>query len=417
MPLGFLRSVDVGGDGLRADRRGRGILARTHGGVERERHVFAQAILVVGVVPDLLRLDAAGLGHMHVGDREGARGRALDVRRVLVLVSAGEGLAGDGVDDLLAVVDGGQLVVEGVGPAILRVQRDGRRCAGGSARAEDLSVGAVLVGGLDLDLDRARAEAVLVVAVVPDLGDSKVLVAGRVCIGDGKLARVFAGIVLAERDPIAIRRRVSGHRRFLDGVLDLHGRAVVIPVHGQAGPGNGAAVFGRDGLLGPVAAHEHAVGEEVDRGCRTEAGSVIAVVPGLGDGNAARRGHVLVGDGQGRLRVLGELHAFGVRRCVASDRRLAHGIGDLLAAVVKRQLGEGLVDPGVFVDAAVERNALGVRRGRAGAEHVGGAVGRSGRDGEGHAIRAHAVLVAVVVPQLDQHDVAGLLRVVVGKGY
>ena len=411
MPFGFLRSVDIGGDGLRANRRGRGRSARAHGGVERECHVFAQAVLVIGVIPDLLRLDAAGLRGVDIGNREGAHVRALDVGCVLGLVATGEGLARDGVDDLLAVVDGGQLVGEGVAPVVALVQRDGRGGARAGARAEDLGVGAVIgVGGLEANRERGRAEAVLVIAVGPDLGDGQVLVAGRVFIGDRELARVFARGGLVERDCVAaVRRGVAGHRRFLDGVDNLHRGAVVIPVHGQAGPGDGAAVYGRDGLLGILAAHEHAVGEEVGRGFRAQAGGVAIVVPSLGDGDAARRGRMLVGDGQDRLRVLGELHAFGVRRGIAIDCGLAHGIGDLLATIVKRQLGEGLVNPRVLACAASKRDVLGVRRGSAGAKHVGrAAVGRLGRDGEGHARRTHTVLVVVIVPELHQHDVAGL---------
>ena len=387
---------------------------------ERQRHgTRARAGGVVVVFPGLRDRDCGGLGHMHVGDRELVGAGALNDPRI----ARRHCLIND-VNNVFAVIDCGKIKTRAcriVGPGIARAGKAHRHGVDGIAACIGEHGGCRAVGKLRRDggRDGLRTDAVLVVRVVPNLGDGKIARSGRVGVGDAQLARIGSGLgrALRERDRCGlVGRGIACDRGLLDGV----GNRGAVLVHGQAGPGDGAAICRVDRAR-LNAAHERAIGKEVDRGLCAEARRVIVVVPGLGHGDRARLGRVGVRDGEHLGAAAGKRD--GIRRGahLVASRNVALGladrVGDELLVKVERQAREAVVRPGRCRGIARQRDGRDVR-GR-GAVHedvgLGCAVIRGGRNGKLYAPRALAVLVGCVVPDLDQLEVAGLLLIPVRK--
>ena len=189
-------------DGLVLALDGRGF-AVAHLLGQVQRHGRPQAVLVVGIVPDLLGIDVRGLGLVHVGHRVARRGGARDRGGI-----AGDGVLGHAVDDLGALFILRQ-VLPGHGQRVARgALGDGLVLSGQDRRlAAAHLLGQVQRHGL--------AQAVLVVGVVPDLGGRNV---GHLCVGDGDGA--LAVVLVGHRvlDTLQVDALVQRVRILLDGI-------------------------------------------------------------------------------------------------------------------------------------------------------------------------------------------------------
>ena len=165
-----------------------------------------------GIVPDLGGRDRAGLGRVAVRDREAVRGVARGLGGVAV-----DGILADSVVNRLLVLVSGQVAPRP------------REAVGLGLGAGDADRGAVDLGrGCANCLVEAQghvaAQVVLVVRVVPDLGDGN--------LGDGRRARVGDGEAVGgvTRD----HARVAGQSLFGHAVGDC----LAVVVNGQVIPGN-----------------------------------------------------------------------------------------------------------------------------------------------------------------------------------
>ena len=241
-------------------------------------------------------------------------------------------------------------------------------------------VGHSFTVGVELHSNLFGADAVLVVAVDPLLGDLDFGRVGLVGVGDGQAI-------------LAVPGNVASHRAdFLHSVDDL----LTVSVLGQIGEGVCPLVAGTS-QGSSLALDGHAVSQQLHSNLfRTDTVLVVAINPLLGHGDLRFLGLMGVGDGQ---RVL------AVRSGVADHLAdLLHRVGDLGlgASHVLGQVGEGV---GPLV---------------AGAGQGGNPVSHS------HAVRvelhgdllgADAVLVVAVDPLLGHLDLGGFhLGLGVGEG-
>ena len=280
--LGLVERVGAGGQGDlvglvgRGPGDGRDVVALD--GLARDRELGAGDL--GGAVGGGHLVDGHVMGDERVGDGEALGGRARDGRGVAV-----HRVLGDGVGDGLAVGVLGE-PVEGRGPAVVGGER--RRLAG---------VGAVRdqVHG-----DRRRAEAVLVLRVVPDLGDADGRGVGGVGVGDGEALGGRA------RDG----RGVAVHRVLGDGVGD----GLAVGVLGEPVEGRGPAVVGgeRRRLAGVGAVRDQVHGDRR----RAEAVLVLRVVPDLGDADGRGVGGIV------------DFYGFGVIFDVERDGLLVGAVYD-----------------------------------------------------------------------------------------
>ena len=255
------------------------------------------AILIVGVVPNL-------------GDRDRGLGNFMGVGDDVAVVSGGVTVNSDffdGVIDGLAVLVDFQ-TAEGSLPAI------------GLGEGSGGDINAV---GQQLHGDRLGADAVLVVVVVPDLGDFDVLLVDIVGVGDHK-----SGV------GAAVGRSVVGEDISLNySVGDLAGTGV----HMHIGPGVGpiVAIVQDDRIaVGLI------VGQKLNcNRVRADTILIISVGPDLGDGNAgAGEGSVYAGNGE----------------CVlhTADIQISRQIGGVVGAffkAVKQRIEDDTVGDGVDV--------------------------------------------------------------------
>ena len=357
---------------------------------------------VVGVVPNLLDVDGGGRDLVVVGEGEGpgvlVAVNLLDVGGVAL----GDLGLFDGVSAGLAVLVGGQ-VTDGGGPVVVCRQRDG---------LDGLLLVRPVERAHDVDGHRRVANAVLVVGVVPDLGDLDrglgLLVGVLKREGPDGVAVAIGGL-----HGVEVRGRVAlGDLGLLDGV----GVVVALGVGlGKAGDGGRPAVAlveleGRDGL-GLVAVGRRLDDVDLD-GLGAQVVGVIGVVPGLVDLDFDGR-HGRVGDGDlGGVGLLVEGHGAGGG--VALDLGLLDliGVAGLGRGVVLHQVvpggspvgggaqGHGVANSlgGAAVGAAVELDLdlggaglAGLPRGvlpLLGDLHVGVGgllgLGVGGREGPGH---------------------------------
>ena len=226
------------------------------------------AVLVARIVPDLGHGNLGLLHLMGVGD-----GQAVDLGGV-----AGDSILGDGVDNGLAVGAVQIQAVELVLPAVLSGQLSGG----------DLHAVAPQVDG-----DGAGTGAVLVIGIVPDLGDLNGGLVNLVGVGQrdlGVLEGGGGGVVLA------------GIQLYNGVDMDL-ALGLVDQIIGLAVPGVAPVVVliqNNRCADGTVALHEL----DSDGG-GTDAVLVVLVVPDLGDGDiSALQGGLDTGNGEGVLLAL-----------------------------------------------------------------------------------------------------------------
>ena len=209
--------------------------------------VGTDAVLVVVVVPDLLDGNGGLLDFVLVGDGQAVDGGGVALGNLGLL---------HGVDDGLAVLVDLE-ALEGVGPV-----GSGQLCGGDHSAV-----------GQQVDGDGAGTDAVLVVLVIPLLGDGDVLAVDLVGVGQSDL-----GVLEGDGGGVIL---VLG--QLLDGVhMDL-ALGLDDQVIGLAVPGVAPAVLGiqDNGLTdGALALHQL----DGDLG-GTDAVLVALVVPDLGDGD------------------------------------------------------------------------------------------------------------------------------------
>ena len=341
---------------------------------------------VVVIDPNLGALDGGEFHLAAVGDHvrffdsasagDLAGGVALD--RVL----------GHGVGDVPAILLGVE-ASEGVGPAVA-VVRDGNTLGGGREllALDDLAVGQQVHG------DALGTEALGVAGVAPDLGH------GDAADRDGTRIDNVSHLEAVDCCLVAL-----GHVLLCHGVGNL--TVGILGGHVLEGVGPLVALAAqRDGA---VRGHLHVVGQQGKRDVlRTRCIGVVVVVPNLGHGDVGgfERIHETRRDlGVGVLAIgnaAGEGDALVARR-----HDLACGPSNLGTVDVARQLGR-----------SVGPNVGGSLAGHGDGQRVLGAFGRVGRaigqNLHGHARRAHAVLVAVVLPELLAGKRYGLGAVAVG---
>ena len=280
--------------------------------VEAHRHgVGTHAGRVVVVGPSLGDRRGRGRGRVGVGDGEAGELAARDDRSS---VACDLGFL-DGVEDSLAFLAGGKAACRGR-PSVVLGERER------ADRRGVLHVGALgLVPDVleDLDLDARRAEAVDVVAVVPDLRDAEAGRARRERVRDDHVLGTGSAV---EREALGgVGRAVARLRLFDDGVDDCVAGGVR---DGQAGPGRGARAgdgLGRDAGACIDAVHH---GVEVEgHARRADALGVVAVVPDLldrqGIGQAGVGNSFIIEGARGVVAAVG--------RGVASRRGLGHPVG------------------------------------------------------------------------------------------
>ena len=335
-----------------------------------------QVILVVSVIPHLHAGNGDGLGVMLVGNGEVTHRGFFQVARITLgnnssRIAIGNSIFLHGIDDSLAVLLNeevlprhSQSVASSVARNVLAANRRG-----------------LVVHGLIEGQRHVGTLAVLVVIVVPHLGGGDGRGGGSMRIGNDEATIDGAN---------HLGRVASRHGSLHHGVRNGRARAVL----GQFLPLVAPAVAGIQrnrlalGLLASHQLHGHAVG--------TDAVAVFAVAPALGDPHVNRIGNPRVGDGE----------AVAIRR--SSDRRIFiaihpsfyHRIGDLLAALIDRQL---LPSHGSLVQFDSLLAHLGL-----------GAVHRLVQ-GHGH-VGALAILVVVVAPHLGGGNIRNFGRVAVGQG-
>ncbi len=261
------------------------------------------AVLVVLVIPRLRSGNLDGLGDGRIGDAI-----AVDLRRVV----AGHLILGNRVDDCGALVAVLRQAGEAPGPAFVL----------GDGLGIDLRAVCEQVHG-----NARRALAVLVVAVVPGLGALDVDGLGGVPVRNGE---AVDGVAF---DRIGRVTLVNAHRILGHGVGDELTALVLIEVRERPAPRRIRAAE-LDVLrvnLGAVLVQAHG-----DRfGALAVAVAVIG--PDLRAGHARLLGGVLVRDGE----AAGSIACNGIGRVAGNVYRLfGHGVGDELAALILRQIGE-----------------------------------------------------------------------------
>ena len=415
VPFGFLRRVNVRRDGLGGVgyRVGAGFFAYLVAAGQRETDNLAGAILVVTIVPDLLDFDAAFLWRVVVVNRNLGGAGALHKSRVLALVATVEGFAAavNIVNNRLAVGGGRQLTVFlELKLPVARTFRDGDLSSGGLgiACAENLGLGAV---------DRLRhkrhhnalgAEAILVVVVVPHLLDGELAGFRSVLVGDGDGGRL--GRILYKLDTcgfvVGLVARDSG---FLDGVDNLLvAVGATLGVYRQISPGDHIAICRPDSPLVDLA-YERSVGVEVDLGFLTKT-SLILVIPGLGDLDGTCLRLVGILNREFARGVLGKGYTVCLIDClrVAGHCGLVHCVGNLRAVVVKRKPREACIAPAGGVRRSRQSNFLGVDSRIAGNEYLRLLIAGLGGHSKCDSSRALAIAVVLILPILDELQLAGL---------
>ena len=270
----------------------------------------ALAVLVVVVNPGLGTGNSSGLRGMGVGDGVAVCLIAVDCGGI-----AGHGNLSDGIGNLNTASVLVQLD-EGAGPVVALVQDQG------------------LVGfgtiGQQLNRNVLGTDAVLVIVILPCLGDSDGGLRGSV--GVGHVEAVVSGRV--------VFNRVLG-----DGVDDLG--AVVLKLRQfLEGPCPIVSLSNFDGL------DNLTVSQQVDGdGLGTGTVLVILVHPGLGAGHFNSCGGMRIGDGVTLALAAGDDSG------VAGDRNLIHGVDDFLAVLVLVQFGKGT---GPVVTAAQNQSLAGI---------------------------------------------------------
>ena len=307
------------------------------------------AILVVGVVPELLAGDLSGSRRVLVGD-----GGALHLGGVDVLQVLRQHFL-NGVLDLLASHVSGQ-VFEAVLPIVL---------SGHCGRLSNLVVVDRLHGSHQVHGDACGTQAILVISVIPNLLAGDAGLARRVAVGDGDEASLLIGLDLGG----VFRHRIFGH-----GVGDQLAIGVSIQI-GEAELPVAVHVGSHIGAVNLRAVSQQVHGDAD----RTLAILVLSVAPDL---LAAHRGlDDLVGVGDGEAGDLGG---------VAIHRSLGDGVGDILTRLLHRQVGEGMLPLAILIGNGrlVHLSAIGQQLHL----NVGGAL---------------AVLVLVVDPGLGHLDLGG----------
>ena len=352
-------------------------------------------IEVLGVVPDLLDRDRAGVAVVGVCDRAAVHGRA-----------AGGSIAFDGgflnrVDDHGAAGDGRQVAV-GDGPGIVTVVGHG-----GHGVRNDHAVGLERERGREVL--NTRAQAIAVGVVVPDLGDGHV--GGNVLmrVGDRDRAALADNLAVGDAHIVGVGHAIARrHAGLHDRVDDRRGGAAHKLVLGQVGEGAAPAVRRNERERG----HGVAVGVLGGRAVGVERNAHVSgtirldvVSPDLVDRHAHDVVAAAVGDREAARLVAG--HDGLV---VAVELVFDHGVDDFPAVLVGRQVGEG--DRGALGDA--ERGNL-VGNGNRRAIGIGVGVPDLFIEGDGNR-RARAVLVVGVVPDLGDRDRVGRGHKAVGDG-
>ena len=306
----------------------------------------ALVVLVALVVPDL--------GHRHfglfdlvgVGDVVAVHGGGVDIHQILAQHFL------NAVGNFLTISMGRQ-----VGEAVL-----------------PLGLGVHSLGFLHLTVsqqvhgDGSRPLAVLVVRVVPDLGTGDAGHARSMGVGDG-----VAGSSVAGDGGL-----IAGHLQLFNCILNLNALFIL----GQVGELPAPAVGG----LHFLASHFLAVGSQTDGDAiGTQAILVVLVLPDLGHADLGLLGSVGVGHSEAGSGVAGD------GSLVAVHLILGNGVGDSVAVLVHRQIGEAELPFGISVHSshlAFNRFAIG-------------------QQADGHALLADAVLVVSVVPHLDAFHLGG----------
>ena len=386
----------------------------SHRLVEVEGHVSADVVEVVRVVPDLVDDDRGHLGRALVGD--GSRPSAVCARVDLAHACrvANHGLFRDLVGDELALVVDGQVVPgSGAGNGIVGhcgVNRD--RLIGKAQRV----VGAI-DRALEVEGHLAHAHAILVVAVAPSLAHGERGRKRRERVGDGERLNVAVSVEAdafgrTHARDVALSRTGFDHLINNGPAIGLDGH--VGPRHGLRlvranldGEIDGNVAVGVDGAaqhLGGRIGRIH--GHEPKRDIGALAVLVVGVRPHLGGLDRAHGTLVRIGDGKA---------VGGVARNVAIGHvDFLHGVGDGLAALGGGQVLERAC-PGVAGGIGSVR-VCSRQRERLARHGHGCRAAHALVELEGNLIRADAVGVVVVGPDLGGRDARHAGHVGVGDG-
>ena len=305
------------------------------------------AVLVVSVVPDLGDID-------------------VDSRRIM---GVGEGGRGSGNGFLRQPVAADVSLIPRVGDCgasrVLIQSRDGSSPA--VALIEGNGLSSILAVGEQLHGEALRAETVLVVAVIPNLGDGSLGLLGLVRVGDGGLAvRGFSARLGVTSGEVALVLFPRVSDLLAAGVLvnrNLGGPAVVLGERCGRGGCGVARVKGHDEAL------------------RTCTVLVVAIVPNLLDGYFSRLGRMAIRNGAA---VLGRAASSGV----VLDCGLGHGVFAVDGGNAGPSNG-----PGVSILALGNRRGyVNCRRQRQRLEEV--LIGRT-----------EAVMIVAVIPDLGDGNI------------